>query len=252
MLARPVPRSNRQFSHRDVGIGVAAFISLLAAVTLGACPAVADCPSSAVFCLSDQADRGGMTSTTSPTYSTICEGVILNVAGANFNVPTGTFEVYVGEGGNIDLWLRDAFTVTGPAAGSPIALHMRVRVHGGLNWDGACCPDSQAHVDLVPLEPQSGDPSTHWSFGKSSGPYASYPYSDSLDITLQRTAGQPIGIEIHAQSHLSGPDSGDLQGEFLFPDLPQGWTVASCKGYRKEQPVPATPMSWGHVKAAYR
>jgi hypothetical protein len=177
---------------------------------------------------------------------------VLNLAGAQFDVPAGRFRIMMAEGGDIDLALRDAFTVTGPGAGSPIALHMRVHVQGILIWDGACCPDSQAHVDLLPLEPQAGDPVTHWSFGKSSGPFQLYTFADSFDITVQRTAGVPIGIEIRAHSQLNASDSMRLDGDFTFLDLPQGCTVTSCKGYREEQPVPAIPVSWGHVKAAYR
>jgi hypothetical protein len=176
----------------------------------------------------------------------------MNVEYASFDIPAGSFEVATGEGGGMDLMLRDWFTITGPAPGTPIALHMRVRVHGGLNWDGACCPESQVRVELLPLEPVSGDPESHWSFGKTSGPFQSYPFSDSLDLTLQRTAGTPIGVEIHASTHMQAPSSSDLIGEFYFPDLPPGWTVSSCKGYLKEQPVPAAVTSWGRVKASYR
>jgi hypothetical protein len=215
-------------------------------------PAAADCPASVVTCFRNNPQTGSTTTTTSPTYANTCEGVVLNLASASFDVPAARFAVGVGEGGDIDLALRDAFTVTGPAPGSPILLHLRVHVHGFVNWDGACCPDSQAHVDLVPLEPQPGDPATHWSFGISSGPMTQYPFADSLDLTLARTAGAPIGIEIHAFSILHAPSSSDIEGQFTFVDLPPGWTVTSCKGYRKDQPVPATGASWGRVKAAYR
>jgi hypothetical protein len=233
--------------------GATVLAALVAAVTLFVRSAAADCLASDIACFDNNPYvNGWANSTTSPTYSNACEGFVMNVASASFDVPAGAFHVGILEGGDIELTLRDAFTVTGPAPGTPIALHMRVRVHGFVNWDGTCCPDSQAHVDLAPHEPQPGDPETHWSFGKSSGPMTQYPFADSLDITLQRTAGAPIGIEIHAFSFLHAPSSSDIVGTFSFPDLPQGWAVTSCKGYHREQPVPAAPVSWGSVKAAYR
>ena len=234
-----------------------ALIAIVAAIVTGFASApralAAACPASDVFCQSGDALTGEtMSTTTSPTFSKICSGPVMNIETAQFDVPAGHFEVGTGEGGGIRLWLRDDFTVTGPAPGTPVTLHMRVRLHGGLNWDGACCPDSQAHVDLVPLEPQPGDPSPHWSFGKTSGPFMSYPFSDSLDISLERTTGTPIGIEFHAVSQMQAPSSSFLAGDFSFLDLPPGWTVTSCKGYRQEQPVPAMVASWGRVKAIYR
>ena len=228
------------------------FAALSIAFALAA-PAEAEvCPASDVLCQSGDDNGDTFSTTTLPTFFKICGGPTMNVEQATFDIPAGKFQVAVGEGGAMRLWLRDAFTVTGPAPGTPIAVHMRVRVHGGLNWDGACCPDSQAHVDLTPLEPQVGDSPAHWSFGKTSGPFTAYPFSDSLDITLQRTAGAPIGIEIHAVADIQAPSSSNIEGEFTFPDLPQGWTVTSCKGYRKDQPVPAASASWGRVKAIYR
>jgi hypothetical protein len=174
------------------------------------------------------------------------------VEDATFDIPAGKFFVGVGEGGEMRLWLRDAFTLTGPPPGTPIALHMRVRMQGYKNWTGTCCPDSQVYVGIFPLEPQAGDPSANWSFGISSGPFRALAFSDSLDITLQRTAGAPIGLAIYALATDHSSGSARLEGTFTFVDLQPGWTVTSCKGYLKEQPTPAAAASWGRVKAAYR
>jgi hypothetical protein len=210
------------------------------------------CPASDALCNSGDMYGDTHFTTTDPTFFKICSGPVMNTETALFDVPAGHFEMGVGEGGGMRLWLRDVFTVSGPVAGTPVTLHMRIRVHGSVNWDGTCCPDSQTHVDLTPLEPQPGDAVTHWSFGKTSGAYNLYPFSDSLDISLARTAGAPIGIEIHGVTDVSAPSSAWLVGDFVFLGLPPGATVTSCKGYRQEQPVPARAESWGRVKAIYR
>jgi hypothetical protein len=213
-------------------------------------PLAADCLASDILCQSGDIFTGEPASTsTAPTFVMSCGGAILNNEDASFDIPAGTFTVAVSEGGEIRLWLRDAFMVSGPAPGTPIALHMRVRVHGGMNWTG-CCPDTQLHVGLSPLEPHAGDPSTQWS-RLESGPYHAFNFSDSLDITLQRMAGESIGIEIHAISAIHNAGSAFIQGSFFFPDLPPGWTVTSCKGYHQDA-VPALPVSWGRVKSLYR
>jgi hypothetical protein len=232
-----------------------AFLLLLFISLPGAARAAdAPCPPSTILCLGGDPNNFDPASgtTTAPTFHGLCEGVILNTAGADFDVPAGTFDIFVAEGGDIDLALRDAFTVTGPATGTPVALHLRLRFHGYENWAGGCCPDSQVRVAVLPLEPQAGDPAPVWTFGKSGFPYQLYNFADSLDFTLQRTAGAPVGIEIHALSHLTGASSMNLIGSFSFLDLQPGWTVTSCKGYRAEQPVPAVRTSWGSLKATYR
>ncbi len=228
-----------------------AIVAAVVAITLLPHSVTAECLTSDIVCASGDISTGEPASTsTAPTFSMSCEGAILNNEDAAFDVPAGTFSVSVSEGGEIRLWLRDAFTVSGPAPGTPIVLHMRVRLQGGMNWTG-CCPDTQLFVGLSPLEPHAGDPSPHWSL-LHSGPYQAFNYSDSLDITLQRTACEPIGIEIHAIAAIHNAGSDFLDGSFTFPDLPPGWAIASCKGFHAEQPVPALPVSWGRVKSIYR
>jgi hypothetical protein len=174
----------------------------------------------------------------------------MNQERASFDIPAGTFKVAVSEGGSMHLWLRDAFTITGPAPGTPVTFHMRVHVEGYVNWTGYG-PPQQVQVTVRPLEPLPGESSTAWGYGLS-GPYNAQLYANSFDISLARTAAEPIGIEIDAQSEIHNAGSTGLNGTFSFPDLPPGWSIQSCKGYRVDQPVPAIPTSWGHVKAGYR
>ena len=232
-----------------VSLPVAAAIAVL----VSGSPAVRGqvCPASATLCQSGDYMTGETAATTtSPTFEKHCSGPVMNVEDASFDIPAGKFSLAVGEGGEMRLWLRDAFTVTGPAPGTPIALHMRVRMQGYINWTG-CCPDSQLFVGLSALEPQPSDPAPHWSLLKA-GPYNAELYSDSLDITLQRNAGEPVGIAIYALDRIHNAGSARLEGTFTFVDLQPGWTVSSCKGYALDQPTPTVPGSWGRVKAAYR
>jgi len=95
-------------------------------------------PPVSLYCLYDGAfGNPGTTTSTGPTYHASCEGVVLNTAGSDFDVPGGSFDVFVAEGGNIDLRLRDTFTGDRASLGHSISLHMRVHVHGYLNWPAA-------------------------------------------------------------------------------------------------------------------
>jgi hypothetical protein len=221
------------------------------AIALFAIPSYAECPASETLCgTGDYITGEPAATTTDPTFNKICDFAGMNQERASFDVAAATFKVAVSEGGSMHLWLRDSFTVSGPATGTPITFHMRVTVDGYVNWTGYG-PAQQVQVAIRPLEPQGGDSPTVWGYGLS-GPYNAQLFANSFDITLQRTAGEAIGIEIDAQSAIYNAGSTGLNGTFSFPDLPQGWSVSSCKGYHKDQPVPAIATSWGNMKAAYR
>jgi len=189
--------------------------------------------------------------TTDAMFHKICDFAGLNSEEAAFDVPAGTFKVWIAEGGSMHLWLRDSFTITGPATGTPVTFHMRFQVDGSVNWTGYG-PPQQVQVAVRPIEVHAGDALAEWGFGLTSEPRTTYPFTGSFDIALQRLAGESVGIEIEAQSAIHNAGSTRLNGTFSFPDLPQGWSVNSCKGYHKDQPVPAIARSWGDVKAAYR
>ena len=227
---------------------------IAAAVLALAIPSYAsatECPASETLCgTGDYITGEPAATTTAPTFLKRCDFAGLNGEEAAFDIPAGTFEVSISEGGSMHLWLRDSFTITGPAAGTPIAFHMRFQVQGSVNWT-SYGPAQQVQVTVRPLELHAGDAATEWGFGLSSEPRTTYPFASSFDITLQRLAGEPIGIEIDVQTAISNAGSTRLYGSFSFPDLPQGWSVDSCKGYHRDQPVPAIPTSWGSVKATY-
>jgi hypothetical protein len=215
-------------------------------------PAAADCPASETLCGTGDSITGEpAASTTEPIFSKMCSFAGLNGEDASFDIPAGMFKVAISEGGSMRLWLRDTFTITGPAAGTPVTFHMRFQVDGSVNWT-SYGPLQQVQVDVRPLEVHAGDTPAAWGFGLTTEPRTAYPFANSFDLTLQRLAGEPVGIEIDAQSAIQNAGSTRLNGTFSFPDLPPGWSVTSCKGYHADRPVPALPKSWGHVKAAYR
>src|SRR5689334_3240866 len=100
------------------------------AITLAYSPASADCPASETLCgTGDYRTGEPAASTNDPTFKKMCDFAGLNQEQAEFDLPAGTFKVAVSEGGSMHLWLRDSFTITGPAPGTPITFHMHFQVN---------------------------------------------------------------------------------------------------------------------------
>jgi hypothetical protein len=222
-------------------------LSLLLALALAgrAVPAAAQCPASDVNC------EGDVTSTAAASYSAGCS--IDGITG--FDVPLATLDVAIPPFGysllyadHAEVILRDLFTFHGPADGTPYTIHLRVRARGDAYSPGGPGDSDGTILSLSATTPQAGDPSASRGWGTFAG---SYSYDDSLDLVLTRLGGPPVGITLDASSVGSnGLATGHF--DFRFVDLPPGWSVTSCKGYREEQPVPTRVASWGRVKAAYR
>jgi hypothetical protein len=168
---------------------------------------------------------------------------------ADYDVPAGTIRLGYNEWMWVAVSLRDEFTLTGPLHGTPITLHLRIRFHGSAGGYGSG-PSAGGVVSARALDPLPGDADAQKDYGAPYGLSGTTTFSDSLDFFLARPAGSPVGIEIHADATYGYALDNQVQFEFL--DLPPGSNVTSCKGYSQDEPVPALPVSWGHVKAAYR
>jgi len=168
-----------------------------------------------------------------------------------FDVPKGKFDVWSDEAAGAELYLNDEFTLGGPPPGTPVAMHVRVRVHGTLGGFGGPT-GSHALLEIGALVPQPGDPAVaSKSFDAPPGLGNVIDFTDSLDFTVTRPAGSPVGLQFHALAGTGGYNT-SLVAQLVFLDLPSHASVTSCKGYAQDQPVPALARSWGSVKAAYR
>jgi hypothetical protein len=107
-------------------------------------------------------------------------------------------------------------------------------------------------LEIGALVPQPGDPATSSkSFDAPPGLGSVITFADSLDFTITRPAGAPVGLQFHALTDRGGYNT-SLIAQLVFLDLPSHATVTSCKGYTQDQPVAALARSWGSVKAGYR
>jgi len=216
------------------------------ALALGPGASGAACPMSSYVC------QGAAPVTTSAaTFNDGCENVIMEVSTGEFNVPGRTFRLFNDAFEGDELYLADDFTVSGPPAGSPVPLHLRVRFHGTLGGFGGPGESGHGFVAARPLVAAPGDPPPAQTNVAAPDPYSGMvTYADSLDLSLVRPAGAPTSLEIHALLQRGYSDV--IDASFVFLDLPPGASVSSCKGYSQAQPVPAVVRSWGSVKAIYR
>jgi len=167
------------------------------------------------------------------------------------NVPAGTFDLSYSEAMTIAMSVRDEFVVTGPAAGTPVPMRVRLRFSGAACAYGPSVGSGAAGtMSLRLLDPLPGENPASVPFSVPYSTSCFVSYADSVDLVFTRPAGTPFGLEIHGDSH-GGYNFSD-HARFTFLDLPPGARVSSCKGYLQEQPTPARPTSWGGVKAAYR
>jgi hypothetical protein len=218
----------------------------LAGFLLLAAPSAAraDCPLSSASCSGHGVD------TAAPAYAASCDGHTV----ASFDIPAATLDQNApgyesAYGSSAWIILRDEFTVHAPTSGTPFDLHLRVHARGHAFAAGGFGDTAGLILNLkadpeVPLETYA-----YKAWGTFDG---SLDFDDSLDVVLHRTTGAPIGIAIDSNLGAAAYCSSNAHLEFRFVDLPAGWSVTSCKGFDQEQPVPARPVSWGSLKAAYR
>jgi hypothetical protein len=141
----------------------------------------------------------------------------------------------------------DDFTVQGPGPATSYVLRLRVR----LRMHAVVAAGSANNVSLM-LNLYLADATSPRAFKAVSAFSGTSDVADSVDLAVPLTGNAPIGLVIEGagNANFNATSSGTL--DFSFVDLPPGWGVTSCNGYRQEPAVPALPRSWGTVKAAYR
>ena len=214
----------------------AAAFALLA--LLPAIPAHSACPEGSVVC------GPAPYTSTSPRMGSYCtEG------SAFFSIPEAQLVLYSPPYDprmfrHVVAHLHDEFTVLGPGPATSYLLRLRVRVRvQGFSELGAPNKVTLA-LNLLTANPTAQ--------GNWSGMNGAFDIADSLDLAIPRTGVDPIDLTIEATQIATDYAQGTSTLEFTFVDLPPGWAVISCNGYRQEPAVAAAPRSWGSLKAAYR
>jgi hypothetical protein len=75
---------------------------------------------------------------------------------------------------------------------------------------------------------------------------------DSARLSVTFVGGKTLRIFWDVDSPNPDGTAGWVSGRFHFEGLPAGTHVVSCQGYDSAPPTPATPTSWGRLKALYR
>jgi hypothetical protein len=224
--------------------GVFAFAVAILAGIIGS-PARAQCPASFARCQADTYTP------TTPTFSILCEDVVMQTSSAAYDVPHGRFSASSDMAQGAEVRLDDMFTVVGPPTGSPVPLRLRVRVRGSLgNLSGPY--SSHVEVSSAAVPALAGDsPASVRTYDAPHNLSAVVAFADSFDLVLTRAAGTPFGLELYVLADVGGYDTG-ADASFAFIGLPPGTSVTSCHGFTQDQPVAALARSWGSVKATYR
>lgn len=188
---------------------------------------------------------------TTPTFHTTCDTPVMSRAVMDYDVPAGTLDLSYDEAMTISMSVRDEFVVTGPQAGTPVPMRIRLRFSGVACAYGPSLGSGAAvTMSLKLLDPLPGENPASLLVNVPYSTSCFVSYADSVDLVFTRPAGTPFGLEIHGDAR--GGYNFNNHARFTFLDLPPGAHVNSCKGYLQEQPTPAHPISWGGVKAAYR
>jgi len=143
----------------------------------------------------------------------------------------------------------DDFTVQGPGPATSYVLRLRVRLRMHAVVAAGSANNVSLMLNLYLAEATQTSPHAFKGISAFSG---TSDVADSVDLAVPLTGNAPIGLVIEGagNGNFNATSSGTL--DFSFVDLPPGWGVTSCNGYRQEPAVPALPRSWGSLKAAYR
>jgi len=143
---------------------------------------------------------------------------------------------------------RDRYVVTGLAGPTPLVARLEFHVVLRSSCEYFQCSSSWAHVGLI-------------GQGRSASfDQGSYDLSQNVDlrssveITLDVVPDVAFDLMFQLETNAEYTTNNAntlLTSELRFPDLPPGARVHSCQGYL-DGTVPATPASWGRVKAIYR
>jgi hypothetical protein len=227
--------SRRRSSGRALALCIAAI------VCAGALPArAAECPASEVE----------FTPYIAPTYSAVFD-TVAGTRHAAFDLPHAWILVHhPGALGGTFVRARDSYDVVGVAAGTHVQVFVKLDASGTISTDGCggagCWGSLRGRLsDGVHSAEQTA---TATIFAAQT-----VPVDVSVELPLELVAGQPTWLEVELMGYRApgGSHVVDGSGTWRFTNVPPGAVVVSCQGY-VDPSTPASPFSWGRLKAAYR
>jgi hypothetical protein len=142
-----------------------------------------------------------------------------------------------------EIFTTDVYTLSGPLAGTPVALELRAST-GGSFWE-------RSSSELLVL--QVFVDGSQALFVKSTGLQAPVGLPTIVDtsIVLNVTAGQPFRIRT---DFFGGDysDPGGMSAGMSFAGLPPGSVLRSCQGFILAGATPVKKTSWGELRRTYR
>jgi hypothetical protein len=142
--------------------------------------------------------------------------------------------------------IEDDFVVDGLPTGTPVSLSARLDYSASW-WCGNCVGGSGVNANIT-----QGAHSATWNAPTCdpSSPDCSHSLNAALVLPVQAVAGTPFRASFEVWGDAAEALAG-MYGTISFDNLPAHAVIHSCNGYVQGQ-VPTLPVSWGHLKAAYR
>ena len=168
-----------------------------------------------------------------------------------------------GPGTHARVAAHDTYTLLGPDGAGEISFTARLSVSSvcGGEYEYACTIGPEFTCSM----PAGGALASirEGAANMASSAYESNgAYDHALDVSITRAPGGTFELALSAQAEAAGlvdtqhdrgsSRSASVTARLSFPDLPPGWSVISCQGFRAGHIVPARTTTWGRLKTSYR
>jgi hypothetical protein len=169
---------------------------------------------------------------------------------AGYDLVSGSVRASSGTGGayaHSEAGIRDDFTVSGLAPGTPFTIQVRLTLTAQVQRDCSTHGNCGSADGRATLREEPANEATY---------FAPVSANASIHVTIHGTAGVPfqifasVGTRTSATAGIYGGFASVI-GLLDFVDLPVGSRIVSCKGYLQD-PVAISRTSWGRLKQGYR
>lgn len=140
----------------------------------------------------------------------------------------------------------DSFHVVGPAEGTPLEFTAQLILSGSVRRVSCTHGLAEDRGRIIEGSSNSADTSI------VAPPCGSRGLSTTLEVQVQRLAGERFQISAFVSYGGYEGGSGSIYGTLRFAGLPEGASVVSCNGFYQGPPVPVARGSWGAIKTRYR
>jgi hypothetical protein len=235
---------------RQVSVGA---ILLGACLLFGSANSKAQCPQNSIQL--SAFDTGALVTSTGAARDTSASSTQGSAAAGSYDLLAGFLTSYASGNASADVSTHDVFTVSGPPVGTPITILAHVRVRGGIHTQAEDFISRSARFGITIREGTSNSKS-YGRFVSSRVP----PYELGIDSTLTISILTTVGSSFDLHLNLTGQGThggtsnfrtGGLGAQLSFSGLPSGVSLASCQGFRIEQPIPVLPATWSSIKVGH-